>query len=319
MDDENLPDPPLEPLPGDCCGNGCVPCVLDIYQKELEQWRSLCCMTLRERAEWRKAELQKSSQKCVGKVALHPGQYKTFRITKIDHVTECVYKYTFELQKDEYLGLKVGQHAMLRLRDKEGVAITRPYTPISHLSQLGYFEVLIKVYEDGRLTQRLKEEWKVGVAAEWRGPLGNFSYTPNTFTRVGMLGCGTGIAPLLQLARCIVDNENDNTFVHLVYCCRTQHDILMKDELNRLAAFWNFTVLYALSSCTKEALGQDSGVIKYGDRIHFGRIGQKEVADHMPASKERTMVFICGTALFNDSMITHLTAINFTPSMYTVF
>lgn len=145
MDDERLPDPPAKPLPGDCCGNGCTPCVLDIYQKELAQWQTLCNMTPQERADWRRSESQKSSPKCVGKAALHPGKYKTFRITKADRVTECVYKYTFGLQPDEFLGLKAGQHAMLRLWEEEGVAITRPYTPISPLAQLGSFEVLIKV------------------------------------------------------------------------------------------------------------------------------------------------------------------------------
>eukprot|EP00731_Ephydatia_muelleri_P015540 Em0008g1260a len=257
MDDERIPDPPVKPLPGDCCGSGCTPCVLDV-------------------AHWRRTESQKSP-KCVGKAALQPGHYKTFRIMKVDRITECVYKYTFELLPDESIGLGAGQHAMLRVWEKEGVAITRPYTPISPLAQLGSFEVLIKVYEDGRLTQRLKE-WDVGTTADWRGPLGTFTYTPNTYERVGMLGCGTGIAPLVQLARSIVDNENDITFVHMLYCCRTQHDILMKEELDRLASFWNFTVLYALSASSKEELAQDPGLVKYGDRVHFGRIGQMEVA-----------------------------------------
>lgn len=134
-----------------------------------------------------------------------------------------------------------------------------------------------------------------------------------------MLGCGTGIAPLVQMARCIVDNEADNTFVHLLYCCRTQHDILMKDELDRLASFWNFTVLYALSACTKEKLTVDPGFVKYGDRVQFGRIGQEEMASQMPPPRERTMVFICGTSSFEHSMTAHLMATKYHPSMYFIF
>ncbi|XP_042319204.1 NADH-cytochrome b5 reductase-like isoform X2 [Sceloporus undulatus] len=30
---------PIEPLPSQCCGSGCKPCIYDIYQKELEQWK----------------------------------------------------------------------------------------------------------------------------------------------------------------------------------------------------------------------------------------------------------------------------------------
>jgi len=32
--------PPIKPLPGDCCGNGCSPCVWDIYYEELERFEA---------------------------------------------------------------------------------------------------------------------------------------------------------------------------------------------------------------------------------------------------------------------------------------
>lgn len=34
-------DPPPEPpLPGECCGSGCDPCILDVYEEELARWRA---------------------------------------------------------------------------------------------------------------------------------------------------------------------------------------------------------------------------------------------------------------------------------------
>lgn len=36
-----LPPPPEKPLPGDCCGSGCVRCVWDIYYEELEEYKKL--------------------------------------------------------------------------------------------------------------------------------------------------------------------------------------------------------------------------------------------------------------------------------------
>lgn len=37
------PPPPLpeKPLPGDCCGSGCVRCVWDVYYEELEEYNKL--------------------------------------------------------------------------------------------------------------------------------------------------------------------------------------------------------------------------------------------------------------------------------------
>lgn len=33
------PQPPEEPDPADCCGEGCVPCVYDRYDEALERYR----------------------------------------------------------------------------------------------------------------------------------------------------------------------------------------------------------------------------------------------------------------------------------------
>ncbi|BAF25666.1 branchpoint-bridging protein [Oryza sativa Japonica Group] len=32
------PEPPEKPLPGDCCGSGCVRCVWDVYYDELDAY-----------------------------------------------------------------------------------------------------------------------------------------------------------------------------------------------------------------------------------------------------------------------------------------
>ncbi|ESQ41715.1 hypothetical protein EUTSA_v10014934mg [Eutrema salsugineum] len=37
----SLPPPPEKPEPGDCCGNGCVRCVWDLYYEELEEYNTL--------------------------------------------------------------------------------------------------------------------------------------------------------------------------------------------------------------------------------------------------------------------------------------
>ncbi|HET8764940.1 MAG TPA: oxidoreductase-like domain-containing protein [Rhodanobacter sp.] len=34
------PVPPPEPDPADCCGEGCVPCVYDRYDEEVERYKA---------------------------------------------------------------------------------------------------------------------------------------------------------------------------------------------------------------------------------------------------------------------------------------
>ena len=65
--------------------------------------------------------------------------------------------------------------------------------------------------------------------------------------RIGMLAAGTGIAPMLQVIQGIVANELDETFIHLVYSNRTYDDILMKETLDEMKAYWNFSVLYVIT------------------------------------------------------------------------
>ncbi|GJN34451.1 hypothetical protein PR202_gb23113 [Eleusine coracana subsp. coracana] len=38
LDPAPVPQPPEKPLPGDCCGSGCVRCVWDVYYDELDAY-----------------------------------------------------------------------------------------------------------------------------------------------------------------------------------------------------------------------------------------------------------------------------------------
>lgn len=50
---------------------------------------------------------------------------------------------------DQSLGLPVGQHLLLKIKDPvTGIAITRPYTPISDPIEKGMVHILVKLYFD---------------------------------------------------------------------------------------------------------------------------------------------------------------------------
>lgn len=141
------------------------------------------------------------------------------------------------------------------------------------------------------------------------------------YSHIGMLACGTGIAPMIQVIRAVVENEEEETFLHLVYGCRTQQDILLKQEIDHLATFWNFTVLYSLSRTSQSSLASNPGSIKYADKVHIGRIDRKLVECEMPHPQpgHRIMVLICGTPSFNDDMIEHLNHLGYTTDMYFIY
>ena len=171
---------------------------------------------------------------------------------------------------------------------------------------------LLQIYSDGMLTQLIKDQWHAGAYAEWKGPFGDFQYTMNHYKRLGMLACGTGIAPMIQVIQTVLDNEDDFTSIQLVYACRTQFDIMMKQKLDEFSGYWNFRVIYVLSQCTEQGLMAEKGSIRYGDNVKFGRINVDVVHAEMPPPLDDNYVLVCGTKSFDKDMINHLLKAGYT-------
>ena len=74
----------------------------------------------------------------------------------------------------------------------------RAYTPCSSPYQKGYFELLIKSYEYGKMSCYM-HSLSVGDSLEVRGPVGRFKYTENQYKHMGMIAGGTGITPCIQV------------------------------------------------------------------------------------------------------------------------
>jgi cytochrome-b5 reductase len=89
---------------------------------------------------------------------------------------------------------------------------------------------------------------KAGDSLELKGPFQKFTYEANQWASVGMIAGGTGITPMYQMLLEILSNPRDKTEVRLVYGCRTEEDIILRQELDALAvAYPNFKVVYTLS------------------------------------------------------------------------
>ena len=119
--------------------------------------------------------------------------------------------------------------------------------------------------------------------------------------------------------RHIVENDNDDTRVHLVYGCRTQHTILQKEFLDECQQFWNFSVLYTLSQCTGKTAQENKGLLKYQDKVHYGRIDMDLVKHEMPPPSPKHCILICGTKSFDKDMINYLLKLGYANSMYFKF
>lgn len=157
----------------------------------------------------------------------------------------AIYRFSLPSQ-NSILGLPIGQHislgAMLDVTDpKTGTTtnkeVVRSYTPISSDVTPGYFDLLIKSYPTGNISKHLAS-MKIGDTLQVKGPKGAMVYTPNMVKRFGMIAGGTGITPMLQIVRAIVRGRKsgDTTQVDLIFANVNPEDILLKDDLDALAA-----------------------------------------------------------------------------------
>lgn len=115
-----------------------------------------------------------------------------------------------------------------------------------------------------------------------------------------------------------MENENDDTRIHLVYGCRTQHEIFMKDFLDECRQFWNFSVLYALSNTTPQEVQTDKGTLNYQDNVHYGRITFDLISSEIPppSSTASNCVLICGTKSFDKDMINYVLKLGYAKNHY---
>jgi NAD(P)H-flavin reductase len=90
--------------------------------------------------------------------------------------------------------------------DAENKPWSRPYTPVTGNEELGYVDVVIKLYPLGKMSQHLKK-LEPGQSIEIRGPIGHLHYkqkgnmsilrkagitTEHNVKHIGMICGGTG-------------------------------------------------------------------------------------------------------------------------------
>ncbi|KAF7819225.1 NADH--cytochrome b5 reductase 1 [Senna tora] len=239
------------------------------------------------------------------KGCLNPEMFKEFKLVKRTQLSHNVAKFTFELPTPtSVLGLPIGQHISCRGKDSQGEEVIKPYTPTTLDSDVGHFELVIKMYPQGRMSHHFRE-MHVGDYLAVKGPKGRFKYRPGEVRAFGMIAGGSGITPMFQVARAILENPTDRTNVHLIYANVTYEDILLKEELDGLASKYpdRFKVYYVLNQPPEV---WDGGV---------GFVSKEMIQAHCPAPANDIKVLRCGPPPMNKAMAGHLDALGYASEM----
>ncbi|KAF3453669.1 hypothetical protein FNV43_RR04110 [Rhamnella rubrinervis] len=221
------------------------------------------------------------------KVALSPDKWVEFKLQDTARVSHNSQLFRFSFDPTAKLGLHVASCILTRAvlgQDAEGKPnyVVRPYTPISDPDVKGYFDLLIKVYPDGKMSQHFAS-LKPGDVVEVKGPIEKLKYTPNMKKHIGMIAGGTGITPMVQLIEAIMKNPDDKTQVSLLFANVTPDDILLKQKLDILeASHPNLKIFYTVDKPTNNWKG-GKGLIS------------KDMAEKgLPGPGEDTLILVCG-------------------------
>lgn len=214
---------------------------------------------------------------------LKPDEFQKFPLiqkTRVTHNT-CIYRFGLPKSLDR-LGLPIGQHISIAatIDDKE---IVRLYTPVLTDDEQGYFDLLIKAYDNGNVSKHVESK-KLGETISVRGPKGFFNHSPNMVDHFGMIAGGTGITPMYQIITAVLKNPEDKLKISLVYANVTEQDILLKAELDKLAAEHpeQFKVHYVLNEAPAEWTGST------------GFVTPEIMQTHLPLASETTNLLLCG-------------------------
>lgn len=234
----------------------------------------------------------------------NPDQWVSLQLSEIEKISHDVKRFRFALPSDKHIvGLPIGQHISLKYTDGNGKDVIRSYTPVSSNSDVGFVDFAIKVYlpnppkfpSGGAMSQHLND-MKIGDSMKMRGPKGHLDYKGRgSFTithprngvksytkrKFGMVAGGTGITPMLQIIRAILNDPRDKSEVWLLFANQTEEDIFLREELERLPKD-RFHLWFTVDRPPE------------GWRFSAGFVTAAMCGEHLPAPSADTFLLSCG-------------------------
>ena len=200
------------------------------------------------------ARLHPSVQHCIISKVVDHGDAKSFTLVP-----------DAEKGTKELAYFRASQYVSVKL-NIDGALVSKPYTIRSNPKDaLGTdntsYILTIKLTNPSYASAFILNTWKEGDKVDISGPLGDFYYQElRDAKHVVAIAGGSGITPFYSMAAAIVDGIEDFDMT-ILYGSRTADGILLKDEIEELAARSDgrIKVIHILSH--EEAEGYENGFI----------------------------------------------------------
>ncbi|MBI4044063.1 MAG: hypothetical protein HY393_04635 [Candidatus Diapherotrites archaeon] len=138
----------------------------------------------------------------------------------------------------------------------------------------------------------------VGEELFVKGPFGKFTLNESAFDRFLLIATGTGVAPIMSMARFLLDSKNAKP-IHVFYGFRFEDLFLYKEELEGFSrAHENFSFTPIVSRPSPQWKGLKGHVQSALKETHF-------------EAKEKTGVYICGRPPIVEEIVAALKTLGF--------
>lgn len=156
------------------------------------------------------------------------------RCTEVVDLTADVKAFRFTDDSGQPMDYKPGQFVTLEL-EIDGKKLYRSYTMSSTPTRPEYFELTIKRVDGGAVSNWLCDHLKPGAVLPMTGPHGKFSCAPKPRKKLLLLSAGSGVTPMLSMARWIRDQQQGTDVVYF-HSARTAKDLIFGGEIDAMAA-----------------------------------------------------------------------------------
>lgn len=206
--------------------------------------------------------------------------------------------FRFRVEPAALLNYKPGQFITLNLKIGQDL-VMRNYTLSSSPSRPDLLAITVKRVPEGKASNWLNDNLAVGDRLGASSPRGPFHAFTAITQKLLLLSAGSGITPMLSMARYYADTECDKDIVFF-YSAKTAADLIALDELQLLTR--QHTNMRLVLTLTGESTQSDWTGLR-------GRIDEQMLADVVRDISERS-TYVCGPEAFMATMTTALTTLH---------
>jgi cytochrome-b5 reductase len=223
-----------------------------------------------------------------------------YKIMEINPVTHDTKSFKFNLNKDDALDFLPGDHLMMHA-ELNGQPEERPYTPASTPDDTGYFELIIKRYPDGLMSNYIHNK-KVGEMVMLDGPTAGGHFDKGMADCIGLVAGGAGITPMISIIRTIILRGYD-VDTNLLFANKTEQDIILRSEFEEYGQrHKNFKYVFALDEPPPGWTGP------------AGFIDTDLLKNHLPAPARSPLIFLCGPPMMEYKLREKILALGYDKS-----